>query len=527
MKKILLLILSFSFTFSIAQSQTFRIYFTDKGEQVSKLNQPHLFLSEEALCRRSEQGIAITNEDLPVSKIYLQKLRAKQLEVKMVSRWFNYALVQGQYNLALADLPFVTRVERPKKYQAIFTSATQQAQSLNYGAAENQTKMLNGDALHDLGFTGTGVTIAVLDGGFAGTPSITAFDSLRNDGRLLGTYNFVDNTTNVYTGGIHGTLVLSCMAGIDSFYRGSAPQANYWLLKSEKESTETPAEMDNWLAAAEFADSVGAHVINSSLGYSEFDDPTNDFIYQDMDGNTTLVTRAADKAAEKGIIVVVSAGNQGNSPWQYITAPADGDSVLTVGGVDAFENYASFSSQGPSFDNRVKPDVVAQAEGAAVFGISNAVAAANGTSFSSPITAGLMACLRQALPNEGNMTLIQQVRRSASQYFAPDNLLGYGIPNFGFAYQLNQEEEALRQVKLKVYPIPFEKELFLELENLPSSAIAQISFTDVSGKIVFSSLQNINPNEALVIKPNLADGLYQLSVEVKTLGLSFYQKVLR
>lgn len=527
MKNLFLIILSFSFTYGIAQSQTFRVYFTDKGEQVFKLENPQLFLSEEAICRRAEQGISITEEDLPVSNVYLQKLCANQLEVKMVSRWFNYALVQGDYSTTLTNLPFVKRIETPKKYQAIFTKAPAQLQALNYGAAANQTNMLNGEALHNLGFTGTGVTIAVLDGGFAGTPSITAFDSLRNDGRLLGTYNFVDNTTNVYTGGIHGTLVLSCMAAIDSLFIGSAPRANYWLLKSENETSETPAEMDNWLAAAEFADSVGAQVINSSLGYSQFDDSTNDFSYQDMDGNTTLVTRAADKAAEKGIIVVVSAGNAGNSSWQYITAPADGDSVLTVGGVDAFENYARFSSQGPSFDNRVKPDVVAQAEGAAVIGISNSVAAANGTSFSSPITAGFMACLRQALPNVGNMTLIQQVRRSASQYFSPDNLLGYGIPNFSLAYQLNQQEEALRQVVLKVYPIPFEKELFLELENLPLSAIAQISFTDVSGKIVFSSLQNVNPNEALVIEPNLATGLYQLNVKVKTLGLSFYQKVLR
>ncbi len=526
MKFILTFTLSFAFILCSAQETKLRVYFTDKGAQPQLLENPQAFLSEKAISRRAKQNIPVTREDLPVAQEYLTQLRDLGFTVHFASRWFNYALVSGVHWQSLQSLSFVEKLEVPKQYQVHFAQANQM-QSIVYGTARNQIEMLNGQVLHNLGFTGQGSVVAVLDGGFTGTNTSAAFDSLRAEGRLLGQYNFVNPAIDVYNGGLHGTLVLSCMAGIiDSAFVGTAPKASYWLLKSENEASETPAEMDNWLAAAEFADSVGADVINSSLGYSTFDDPSNDFTYQDMDGNTTLVTRAADKAAQKGIVVVVSAGNAGNSNWQYITAPADGDSVLTVGAVDAFESYASFSSQGPTFDQRVKPDVVAQGEGSAVVAPNGNLVAANGTSFSSPIMAGLMACLVQASPSRSNMDLIQQVRRSSSQYTTPDGLLGYGIPNFGVAYALGQASlQTTEEWTLEVYPLPFNDHLHVALQNIQKPQQAQISIRDMRGQEVFSLNELLEPNQALRLQPGLPAGFYLLSV--KTNQRTFTQKIMR
>jgi hypothetical protein len=299
--------------------------------------------------------------------------------------------------------------------------------------------MLNGIALHDLGYDGMGMTIAVLDAGFTNTNTIPAFSYLWNNNRILGYKDFVSpQAPNLFSSHTHGTSVLSTMgAYLPGDMVGTAPQASYWLLRSEDGATEYLVEELNWVSAAEFADSVGADIINSSLGYTTFDNPAQDHTYQDMNGNTTPVTIGADKAVSKGMIVVNSAGNSGGSSWQYIGAPADGDSVFSIGAVNSIGAYVSFSSTGPTSDGRTKPDVVAQGSGTTIInaGTGN-VSTGSGTSFSSPVTAGMVSCLWQAHPNRRNTEILEAIRQSGSLAGNPDQQLGWGIPNYLTAHNL-------------------------------------------------------------------------------------------
>jgi len=512
MKKILF-ILSFILLYTVVDAQKTRVYFKDKGEMQALLSEPERVLSAASLARRARHNIPLNKSDLPVSKQYLAILEAAGAKIEASSRWFNYALVTHSNPIALAQLPFVDKIESPKQYK-LHISGT--LSNYDYGFSANQVEMLNGDLLHARGFTGRGVSIAVIDAGFTGVQQSTFLDSLRQEGRLLGSYNFTINDTNVYSGnGSHGAAVLSTMAAIsDSTFIGTAPHASYWLLSSEDIGSETPVEMDNWLLAAEFADSVGADVINSSLGYSTFDDSTDNFSYSDMDGNTALVTKAADMAAGKGIVVVVSAGNEGAANWQYITAPADGDSVLTVGAVDFEEKYVSFSSRGPTADNRIKPDVAAMGLGATVINFNGELSIGSGTSFSSPIIAGMVACLIQAQPTRTVAEIMDQVRRSAHQYWTPDNMLGYGIPNFDKAYIIGADELELKSAqKFAVYPNPFKDKLNINLAGEKGSLSASIKIIDPSGKILIEKYHSFNPGETFNLDLNLAEGLYFLNIE--------------
>ena len=334
-------LLAFTILFlSTTEAQKYRVYFKDKGESVEMLSNPLLFLSQRSLERRADDGIWVNETDLPVSKKYLSDLKGAGAHVLATSRWFNYALIENR----IQNFPSsVSRIEKVEKYKLTYTSIADAGLSLEYGNAATQIQMLRGDILHNLNYQGEGVAIAVIDGGFLGADTISSLDSLRTQGRLLASYDFVDGDTNIYNRGHHGTMVLSTMAAYIPFdIIGTAPKASYILLTSEDDSRENPVEMDNWLLAAEFADSAGADVINSSLGYSTFDDAQDDFTYQDMDGNTTIVTKAAEMASRKGIAVTVSAGNEGTSSWEYITAPADADSIIAVGAVDSQKNYVGF-----------------------------------------------------------------------------------------------------------------------------------------------------------------------------------------
>jgi hypothetical protein len=311
--------------------------------------------------------------------------------------------------------------------------------SYDYGLAYNQINMLNGIELHDLGYNGTGMIIAVLDAGFLNTNTIPAFNYLWNNNRILGSKDFVDPINpNIFGSHSHGTSVLSTMgANLSGEIIGTAPEASYWLLRSEDGFSEYMIEELNWVSAAEFADSVGADVINSSLGYTTFDDPSQNHTYPDMDGNTAIVTRGADIAVSKGMIVVNSAGNEGSSSWYYIGAPADGDSVFSIGAVNASGNYVSFSSHGPTYDGQMKPDVVAQGSGSTIINAySGNVSTGSGTSFSSPITAGMVTSLWQAHSNRRNTEVLDAIRQSASLSNNPDYQLGYGIPNYMTAHNL-------------------------------------------------------------------------------------------
>ena len=288
------------------------------------------------------------------------------------------------------------------------------------------------DKLHEAGFRGQGMTIAVVDAGFHNVDKMTAMDNVN----VLGAKDFVDPTGDIYAAGRHGTSVLSCI-GMNKPYEmvGTAPEASFWLLRSEDEASEHLVEQDYWSAAVEFADSVGVDVINTSLGYNTLDDPTKSYRLRDLDGRTALISRQAARLASKGMVLTCSAGNSGSASWKKITPPADADDILTVGAIDTTGELATFSSIGNSQDGRTKPDVVAVGKGSCVIGSNGNQGKANGTSFSAPIMCGMVTCLWQACPKLTAIELIELVRQSGDRAAYPDNIYGYGIPDMWKAYQ--------------------------------------------------------------------------------------------
>lgn len=426
----------------------FWIQFTDKNHTNFSVDRPEEFLSTKALQRRARQNIAIKTNDLPVSSAYIDSLKQNGFTLLNRSKWFNAVTAHTtDSNLVsyLANATFVINFELVKKSPgktSIEKFANEELFEVDpntfndvYGRSLHQLQMVAGDALHNLGLRGQHMTIAVLDAGFSKVDQLDAFDDLRSSGRLLGTRDFVDGGEFVYDYSSHGAAVLSIMTGaLKGKILGTAPEANYWLLRTEEVAHETLLEEDNWVAGAEFADSVGADIINSSLGYTTFDDAAQNHTYQDMDGNTTRITRGADIAASKGILVVNSAGNSGGNAWRFIGAPADGDSVFAIGAVDSLEKKAGFSSFGPSSDGDLKPNVSGMGRQTILANQAGGISQGNGTSFSSPLIAGMMACLWQANLQKTNMEMIDIVQKTASQALSPDDSLGYGIPDFSKAF---------------------------------------------------------------------------------------------
>jgi serine protease AprX len=412
------------------------VFYKDKSGTLFTTVDPLPFLSQRAISRRNNQGIAITTEDLPVSAGYVNAVNGTGAKVVYSSRWFNASLVEATATQALdiqnlTDVQSVVyvapgktgtggRVKSPSK----FMEATE-----DFNAKQNQMLGLN-DMLAD-GLTGEGVAIAVLDSGFPGVNTIQPFADLILENRILDSYNFAYKTSNVFLADGHGTQVLSTIAAKATGFTGGATDATFLLYVSEYVPTEFRVEEYLWAFAAERADSAGADIITSSLGYNEFDDASMDYTYDDLDGQTTAISKAASWAAEKGIVVIVSAGNKfPGSNWVRIAAPADAAQVLAVGSVQ--ENYirAPSSLIGPSADGRIKPDVMAMGVGAVVISSSGPLAAANGTSFSCPQIASLAAGIWQREPALTAAEIRMLVRQAGSQYFNPDNEKGYGIPTY-------------------------------------------------------------------------------------------------
>ncbi|MPL97754.1 hypothetical protein SDC9_43949 [bioreactor metagenome] len=508
-----------SFTASAQTSgAVYRVQFTDKNNTPYNISNPQEFLSQRAIERRQRMGIAIDESDIPVVQAYLDSLTSMGTVVYNQSRWFNTATIFVTDTTVIPQieaLSFVSEVVKTKPYLAAkkkktfkngtqsmevsgvfnYAAVTMRSNSemkriLNdYGMGLNQANMIGADYLHGLGFQGEGMVIAILDAGFYHVNTLSMFDSLRNSGRLLGYKDFVLPGNNLFEEATHGMSVASTIVGnVPGSLVGTAPHASVWLLRSEDAGSEYIVEEDNWIAAAEFADSVGADVINSSLGYTEFDDPSQNHVYSDLDGNTARATRGADMAASKGILVVNSAGNSGNSSWHYIGAPADADSILTVGAVDAYGNIASFSSYGPTADGRIKPTVCAQGVATSVVSSSDGVYPSNGTSFSSPVMAGAVTCLWQANRNLSNMEVIESVIKSASRYSMPDSMYGYGVPSMVIAHMIlngNEFNSPGSDNSLMANPNPFSEELDVIIYSTSSSA-SKLSLVDSNGKIHWS-----------------------------------------
>ena len=521
----------------------YAVFFKDKANSPYSISNPWEFLSARALERREKAGIKVDESDLPVNPAYINQVTALGLKYFGKANWSNYIIV-GTDNEGMADrikaLPCVAKVEEIYNKKSASTDVfsmliekmeTKEAKAAkgdnlsnlgfwDYGSSFTQVNMLGIDYMHVKGYTGQGKIIAILDGGFFKVNELGPFSSLRENNQILGTWDFVAGEENVYDDITHGMSVLSCIAGVkQGELIGTGPQAQFFLLRSEDAATETVAEEYNWEAAAVWADSAGADIINSSLGYTQFDNGIASHSYAQMDGNSTVVTRAADRAASKGILVVNSAGNEGASAWHYIGAPADGDSVLAIGAVNKDRKVAGFSSRGPSVDGRIKPNVCAMGEGTLVCGGSGNIGPANGTSFSGPLIAGAVACLWQANPDKTAMEIFDAVQRSAHKYHAPDADYGYGIPNFGYANMLlkNMASDAYyTEQKLLVYPNPVkDDEIFMDFFALNDGSI-DIAVTDLGGKTIATKQQSVYKQSLsrLNVKffSSLAAGTYVVTV---------------
>lgn len=533
--KILFFLLLYSATYAQVAENCYRIYLTDKNNNEYNINNPEEFLSEKAIARRITYNIDIELNDLPVSKYYLDSLEKLGLSILNKSKWLNTVVVYStDKDLidTIENYSFIQSVQKSNKTLITnnlsenilvnnnnhITKANEN--DLDYGYGVTQIGMINGHTLHKSGYLGQNMTIAVIDAGFYNVDLLPAFDSLRYNNQILGTKDFVDGDNQVFNASSHGMKVLSIMASnMPGKLIGTAPKANYWLLRSEQTASEYSIEEDNWISAAEFADSVGADIINSSLGYSEFDDSMQNYSYSEMDGNTAAITKAADIAASKGILVVNSAGNLGDDPWRYISAPADGDSVLTVGAVDSYASLAYFSSVGPTSDGRIKPNVAAMGYRTALQGTDGNITYSNGTSFSTPIIAGMAACLWQCFPELNNMQIIEKIQQSAHQYSNPDNELGYGIPDFGIAaelYNTNLISIIKNEALIKTYPNPFRDQIKVEFLIKINEEIT-IELYNSTGNKLRSKIINPNHYKTIVSLSKLSNyspGIYFLKIKI-------------
>ncbi|HAN17525.1 MAG: hypothetical protein A2X13_02915 [Bacteroidetes bacterium GWC2_33_15] len=529
-KKITITLLSICFIFQLhaqVAPNRYRVFFVDKNNNNYTINAPEQFLSEKAINRRLNQGIEIRENDLPVSKLYVDSLKSLGLTILNQSKWMNSAVIYStdqELIDTLDQIGFIKSLKKlypesipPKTYSKTACSEyyTESDNSLSYGESGTQISMLNGHILHQNGYMGQGITIAVIDAGFYNSDILPAFDSLFVNNQVLDTYDFVAGDSEVYSDNSHGMKVLSIIAGnIPGQLIGTAPKANFLLLRSEDVNSEYSIEEDNWVSAAEYADSAGTDIINTSLGYTEFDDPSQNYTYSTMDGNSTFISRAADIAASKGILVVVSAGNLGDDEWKYISAPADADSVLTVGAVDAFAGYVSFSSQGPTFDGRIKPNVAAMGYQTVIQDISGQITKGNGTSFSAPIISGLAACLWQALPDLTNMEIISLIEQSAHHFSTPDYELGYGIPDFAKAANLTSIPFSLdSDFEIDIFPNPFSDNFKIYISNIHNYTTIEL-FNVLQQKVYHKQIYTPKTTELLQINNinNLPPGIYILKV---------------
>lgn len=449
MKRFLIVfsLLAFVTSISMSAQDTLRYHIDLKDKKATKfsLKHPEKFLSAKALQRRLKQNIQVDSADLPVPDSYIKAIRQTGVKVLVTSKWENFVTVSCNDTTKIDQiraLPFVKSATKVWKAPADAIASSRRDTIISeltvnpdtiYGTAFGQIHVSKGDLLHEAGFKGQGMTIAVVDGGFHNFDRIPALDNVK----VLGTKDFVDGDADIFAESTHGLSVLSCMAtNKPGLMIGTAPEASYWLLRSEDSDSEYPVEQDYWIAAVEYADSVGVDLINTSLGYNEFDDSTMDFKLRDLDGHRSVISRAASRLADKGIILVCSAGNSGNSVWKKITPPGDADNVLTVGAIVWQTGViASFSSVGNTQDGRVKPDVVAAGVRADVINSHGSQGKANGTSFASPIMCGMVACLWQACPTLTAKEVIELVRHSGDRAAYPDNVYGYGIPDMWQAYQ--------------------------------------------------------------------------------------------
>jgi len=524
-----------------AQQYAYIVRFADKNNTPFSLSSPTAYLSPRAITRRSNQGIAVDSTDLPVNRTYIDtvlNLTGTGTKLHSTSRWLNFCVVllRDSANIhAIEDKPWVAGTEfiawysdslhRPSDDAGTATGGLNFGNKKTWASAEYgntwiQTALVNGNKLHDDNYTGNGKLIAVIDAGFIDVNTHPGFTSMLTDGRLIDTYNFTLDEDGVFGWDVHGMRALATIAGyVPGTYIGSAPMASFALYISEDNNSEQPIELANMLAATERADSVGADVITTSLGYNLFDNPADNFVFAaDFDGISTIAAKAANIATSKGILFVATAGNEGGGGWNMVLTPGDADSALTIGSVDFTGVSAPNSGYGPNAAGRVKPDVCGMGQLAAIFNGSG-YGNQSGTSFSTPQIAGWAACLWQAYPTATPFQIKEAIIRCASRYTSPTAQQGYGIPDFWCAVNMI--------LSIGDDLEPFTTASWVTATPNPSHDIVNIivapdednnvsfQIMDMAGRVLISQVKHLRKgyNDAVTISlSHLPSGIYTLNV---------------
>lgn len=504
---------------AFSQVEDALVFFADKENVTAALANPISILSQEAIDRKMLHGTPIDERDVPLNEEY-KNIVSNQLGITVLakSKWMNAIYVQGEKSNIenLLNLDFVSEIEfmnknfnRPVSLRIIDDKfEIEQSRIIyNYGTAQNQTEMIAVDALHNRGYNGEGIRVAFMDNGYPNVLNNPAYAELRDENRLLGSYDFVSRTTNADGSGNHGALTFSNAAAyLEGQFKGTAPKAMYYLFITEDGNQESPIEEAYWLEALERADSLGVYITNTSLGYQDFDNSAYDYSYSDLDNETTIGARAANHAFDKGMLNVVSAGNSGQT-FGYVASPAHSSGALAVGAVDSNGNYASFSSFGPTYDGRIKPDIMAQGVDAATIDENGNLASANGTSLSAPIITGAIASLWSVAPELTNNQIMQIVRESAHLYNNPTEEMGYGIPDFSQALDALEQlgiEDLKQEHSFALYPNPIDTEVFISFPKDIDFATFQLY--DVLGKTLLH--KNISSSHNKVEVSHLKSGVY-------------------
>jgi len=528
LKKVTIYCVFLLFSISLANATSYFVSFTDKG--ASTLLKPSQFLSQKSIDRRVKSKVEIDETDFPVYQEYIQKIASHSEYIYISSKWLNALVIEASSEQIskISQYGFVKDIRELTQKKSIIALSKNTASNIGFCPTDfalPQLDMLNAALLHRNGYTGKGILICLMDDGFNAVNTMSTFAHLYTSQQILSTWNFETNNPNLYNVGGHGTAVLSQIAGkAEGLLRGTGPDANFLLTKTESEK-ENPIEMYQWVAAAEWADSIGADIFSTSLGYTQFDNPKDDYYYADMDGHTTPISKAALYAARKGILVVNSAGNEGWSPWHYISAPADADSILTVGAVDVNGYYIGFSSHGPTWDGRIKPDIVAMGHRNIVATTNDVLINSSGTSFSCPIISGLAACIWQADTTLSSFQIRDIIKQTASRASHPDNDYGWGIPNAALAIEQITGKKLLYPVDCSrldpngflITPNPYFKNDILSIsiweKNMPTNYA--VDFYTAAGRLVYTS--NLNTALGLNRYPidianNMQAGLYYIKI---------------
>jgi serine protease AprX len=538
-----LCILLLTFWQNLPAQNKYWVKFNNKNGTPYTVGNPSQFLTAKAVARRTTYNIPIVESDLPVTPNYIAQVGGVSgVTVLYASKWINGVVVAVTNTAALSSInsfSFVSSTAPVNRYKLSDDSNLpdeMQMQAMNRkpsklqagpsGRSFWQNALLQVDCLHGQGYRGQGMTIAVLDAGFKFVDVNPVFDSLRNRGGILGTRDFVDGGNSVYEDDTHGAAVLSCMAAIrPNIILGSAPMADYWLLRTEDNASafplnESPSEEYNWIRGAEFADSVGVDILTTSLGYTTFDKSQYNHTYSHLDGKTSPMSIAATMAARKGMLVLNAAGNEGGGAWQFIGIPADADSIITVGAIDSLQNVASFSSKGPTADGRIKPDLMSRGVSAWVsFAADGSCVAGNGTSFSTPILAGAIACFWQVHKTFNNIKVMDTLRHTATNAASPNNSRGWGVPKMCAIPASINKHSLDGKIQASIVPNPFASNFEIVFEESLGTSV-QVQIFNATGMLVKKIYESHVEHKLNCDLSELSSGIYLLRIKGPTTVLN-------